>query len=184
MKGCLSFILMSCTLIVSACYNARRSASPDSRPDIKLASETVGLDAIADTLLDVFDKVDVVALGEAHRRKQDSDLRIALVRHPDFPKKVRNIIVEFANSRYQPILDRYIGGENVPLAQLQPVWQDTTQVGVWDSPLYAHFFAVVREVNLKLPDVQRLRVLAGDPAIDWTNIRDRQASRTRHGRKG
>jgi hypothetical protein len=133
---------MSCTLIVSACYNARRSASPDSRPDIKLASETVGLDAIADTLLDVFDKVDVVALGEAHRRKQDSDLRIALVRHPDFPKKVRNIIVEFANSRYQPVLDRYIGGENVPLAQLQPVWQDTSLL--CEAPIQCLLFASER----------------------------------------
>jgi uncharacterized iron-regulated protein len=143
------------------------------RPDIKLAAETVGLDAIAGTLLGMFDTVDVIAFGEAHRRKQDSDLRIALVRHPDFPKKVRNIIVEFANSRYQATLDRYIGGEDVPLAELRPVWQDTTQVGVWDSPLYAQFFAAVREVNRQLSAAQRLRVLAGDPPIDWTDIRDR-----------
>lgn len=175
MKRWLLCTFMCFTLICSGCYNARRSASPDIRPDIKLASETVGLDAIAGTLLGVFDKVDVIALGEAHRRKQDSDLRIALVRHPDFPKKARNIIVEFANSRFQPILDRYIGGENVPLAELQSVWRDTTQVGVWDSPMYAQFLAAVREVNLKLSDTQRLRVLAGDPPIDWINIRDRHS---------
>ncbi len=145
------------------------------RPDIRLAPETVGLEAITETLLGLFDNVDVVALGEAHRRKPDSDLRIALVRHPDFPKRVHNIVVEFANSRYQPTLDRYIHGENVPLVELQRVWQDTTQVGVWDSPLYAQFFAAVRDVNLTLPDMQKLRVLAGDPAIDWAKIRDRRA---------
>jgi uncharacterized iron-regulated protein len=173
MKGCLSCTLISCTFVVSGCGNAKSTASPDMRPDIKLTAETAGLDAIAGTLLGVFDKVDVIALGEAHRRKPDSDLRIALVRHPDFPKKVRNIIVEFANSRYQATLDRYIAGGDVPLAELQPVWQDTTQVGVWDSPLYAQFFAAVREVNLQLSAAQRLRVLAGDPPIDWTEIRDR-----------
>jgi uncharacterized iron-regulated protein len=175
MKGRLPFTVVSCALLIAGCHNTQRSALAEMRPDVRLASETVGLDAIAKTLIDVFDSVDVVALGEAHGRRQDSDLRIALVRHPDFPKKVRTIIVEFANSRYQPILDRYIGGENVPLAQLQPVWQDTTQVGAWDSPLYAEFFAAVREVNFTLPEVQRLRVLAGDPAIDWTTIPDRHA---------
>jgi len=33
-----------------------------------------------------------------HRRSLDSDLRIALVRHPDFAKKVRSIVVEFAST--------------------------------------------------------------------------------------
>lgn len=168
-------ILLSCTLIVSSCRPVQDGGPPDVRPDVTLASETVGWDAIVGALLGVFDKVDVVALGEAHWRKQDSDLRIALIRHPDFPKRVRHIIVEFGNSLYQPILDRYISGENVPLHELQPVWQDTTQIGVWDSPLYAQFFEAVREVNLTLPQSRRLRVLAGDPAIDWTGIRDRSA---------
>jgi hypothetical protein len=167
--------VLSCVLIMGVAPNAQSGALPDVRPDITLASETVGWDAIAGAVLAVFDKADVVALGEAHRRKQDSDLRIALVRHPDFPKKVRNIVVEFGNSLYQPTLDRYIRGESVPLAELQAVWQNTTQVGLWDSPLYAQFFAAVREVNLKLPESRRLRVLAGDPAIDWTSVRDRTA---------
>jgi hypothetical protein len=35
---------------------------------------------------------------EEHDRKADSDLRIALVRHPDFPRKVRSIVVEFAST--------------------------------------------------------------------------------------
>jgi uncharacterized iron-regulated protein len=167
--------ILSCVLIMGVSPNGQSGALPDVRPEIKLASETVGWGAIAGALLGVFDKVDVVALGEAHRRKQDSDLRIALVRHPDFPKKVRTIVVEFGNSLYQPTLDRYIRGENVPLAELQPVWENTTQVGVWDSPVYAQFFAAVREVNLKVPESQRLRVLAGDPAIDWSTVRDRVA---------
>jgi hypothetical protein len=43
-------------------------------------------------------------------------------------------------------------------------WKTTTQTnGVWDSPVYADFFAAVREVNKKLPANARIRVLAGDP---------------------
>jgi hypothetical protein len=48
------------------------------------------------------------ALGEAHARRSDSDLRIALVRHPDFAKKVRTIVVEWGSISEQTTLDRYI----------------------------------------------------------------------------
>jgi hypothetical protein len=72
--------------------------------------------------------------------------------------------VEFASTAQQSTLDRYIRGENVPRAQLEQVWKSTTQAanGVWDSPIYAEFFAAVRDVNSKLPADARIRVLAGD----------------------
>jgi uncharacterized iron-regulated protein len=129
-----------------------------------LPDETTGLDKIVQTLVSAFDHVDVVALGEDHWRKVDSDLRIALVRNPEFAPKVRLIVVEFGSTAQQPTLDRYIRGEDVPLAELQRVWKTTTQTnGIWDSPVYADFYAAVREVNKKLPAAAQLRVLAGDP---------------------
>jgi hypothetical protein len=113
----------------------------------------------------VFDQADIVALGEAHDRKVDSDLRIALVRNPDFARNVRFIVVEFASTTEQSTLDRYIRGENVSAAQLAQVWRTTTQSanGVWDDPVYADFFAAVRDVNSKLPANVQIRVLGGDP---------------------
>jgi Haem-binding uptake, Tiki superfamily, ChaN len=133
--------------------------------EVRLPDESAGIDTIAGTLISVFDQADVVALGEAHQRKLDSDLRIALVRHPDFAKKVRSIVVEFASTTEQAILDRYIRGENVSRAQLEQVWKTTTQTanGVWDDPIYADFFAAVRDVNLRLPAEARIRVFGGDP---------------------
>jgi hypothetical protein len=115
----------------------------------------------------------VVALGEDHWRNVDSELRIRLIRHPDFPQKARFIIVESGNSLYQPILDRYIQGEDVSRTELQQVWQNTTQIAVWDSPVYADFLAAVRDVNRTLPRDRRLRVLAGDPPIEWSNVHNR-----------
>ncbi len=134
-------------------------------PNLRLPDESAGIDSIARTLISVFDEADIVALGEAHQRKPDSDLRIALVRHPDFPRKVRSIVVEFASTTEQPTLDRYIRGENVSRAQLEQVWKSTTQVanGIWDDPIYAEFFAAVRDVNSKLPAEARIRVFGGDP---------------------
>src|SRR5215472_5271861 len=134
-------------------------------PSLRLPDESAGIDGIAQALVSVFDQADVVALGEAHRRKLDSDLRIALIRHPDFAKKVRSIVVEFASTTEQLTLDRYIRGEEISRAQLAQVWKTTTQAnnGIWDDPIYAEFFAAVRDVNSKLPADARIRVFGGDP---------------------
>jgi len=135
-------------------------------PTVRLPDESPGIDGIVRTLISVFDQVDIVALGEAHGRKLDSDLRIALVRHPDFAKKVRSIVVEFGSTTEQSTLDRYIRGENISQAQLAQVWKTTPQFRLSDSPIspvYPDFFAAVRDVNSKLPADARIRVLGGDP---------------------
>jgi hypothetical protein len=108
------------------------------QPNPRLPDESAGTDGIVRTLISAFDQVDIVALGEAHQRKQDSNLRIALVRNPDFAKQVRNIVVEFASTTEQSTLDRYIRGENISPAKLAQVWKTTTQStnGIWDSPVY------------------------------------------------
>src|SRR5215831_13264556 len=149
-------LVLICALALSA------TAQP---PNLRLPDESTGIDGIARTLISVFDQADIIALGETHRWRLDTDLRIAVVRHPDFAKKVRSIVVEFGSTTEQPTLDRYIRGENVPRAQLEQVWKTTTQVanGVWDSPVYAEFLAAVRDVNSRLPADARIRVLGGDP---------------------
>jgi hypothetical protein len=72
-----------------------------------LPDETAGFNRIVQNLVSAFDHVDIVALGDSHWRKVDSDLRIALVRNPEFAKKVRFIVVEFGSTAQQPTLDRY-----------------------------------------------------------------------------
>src|SRR5437016_2273354 len=93
-----------------------RSAAP---LNLRLPDEAAGVDAIARTLVSAFDQVDIVALGETHVWRLDTDLRIAVVRHPDFAKKVRSIVVEFGSTTEQSTLDRYIRGESVSRAQLR-----------------------------------------------------------------
>ncbi len=144
-----------------------------ARSSFRLPDEAAGIDGIVQTLISVFDRADMVGLGEAHGRRADSDLRIALVRHPGFAQKVRAIVVEFASTTEQSTLDRYIRGENVSRAQLERVWK-TTSNGVWDSPVYEEFFAAVRDVNSKLPAGARIRVFGGDPGP--TDQRDRETA--------
>ena len=149
---------------------APQVATPSS---VRLPDEAAGIDGIVRALISEFDRVDIVALGEAHGRKSDSDLRIALVRHPDFAREVHSIVVEFGSTTEQATLDRYIRGDNVSRVELERVWK-TTSNGTWDSPIYADFFAAVRAVNLKLPSNAQIRVLGGDPGP--TDRRDREAA--------
>jgi hypothetical protein len=132
---------------------------------VRLPAETAGLEQSARVLVAAFDQVDVLALGEDHGEQRDSDLRIAIVHHPDFARKVRAIVVEFASTTEQATLDRYIRGEIVPRAQLEQVWKTTTQArfAELDPQFFVAFFDAVREVNARLPATNRIRVLGGDP---------------------
>ncbi|HEY0454047.1 hypothetical protein [Actinophytocola sp.] len=95
-----------------------------------------------------------------------------LVADRGFPDKVDDIVVECGNALYQPVLDRYIAGEDVPLAEVRHVWRDTTQPSCGYSSFYETLLALVRRVNETLPPAKKLRVLAADPPVDWATVRD------------
>lgn len=128
-------------------------------------------------ILSQFDKYDIVAVGEWHGKEEDRDLQLELIRSPDLPKKAHNVVVEWGNSLYQDILDRYVKGEIVPDAELKKVWRDTTQSPVMETgdlnspPL---LLTEIRTLNKRLPKALKLRVLAGDPPIDWAKVTTKQ----------
>jgi hypothetical protein len=125
-------------------------------------------------ILAAFDKYEVVGMPEAHGFKDVDDFILSLIRNPAFPKKVNDIAVECGNSLYQPVLDRYIAGDDVPFTEVRKVWRNTTQAMCGTSGFFEQFFPLVRAINRKLPPAERLRVLAGDPPIEWDQIRSFQ----------
>jgi len=127
-----------------------------------------------EAILAAFNNYEVVGMSEAHRNKDEDDFILTLIRTPAFMNKVNDIAVECGNSLYQPILDRYIAGEDVPVAEVQKVWRNTTQPMCNTSGFFQEFFPLVRAINRKLPAERRLRVLAGDPPIDWDKIRSQE----------
>ena len=122
-------------------------------------------------ILSAFDRYEVVAMPAAHGMKDVDDFILSLIRDPAFPVKVNDIAVECGNSLYQPALDRYIAGEDVPFTEARKVWRNTTQSMCGYSGFYEQLFPLVRAINQKLPTTRRLRVLACDPPIDWDKIK-------------
>jgi hypothetical protein len=123
-------------------------------------------------IIDAFRTHSIVALGDNHRNRQCHDFRLALIRDPRFASAVNDIVVEFGSAKYQERMDKYIHGEAVPHEELRQAWQNTTQLEYeWDLPIYQEFFRAVRGVNASLPRERQIRVLLGDPPVDWDNVR-------------
>jgi hypothetical protein len=123
-------------------------------------------------ILAAFDKYEVVGMPAAHGGKDLDDLILRLVRDASFPDKVNDIFVECGNSLYQRTLDRYISGDDVPLAEVRRVWRDTAQSMYSVSGFYEILFPLVRRINERLSPERKLRMLAGDPALDWSKVKN------------
>ena len=160
---CLAAPLFLVTVIPTTC-------GAQTQPAMEATAKLSPQPAIP-AVLAAFDKYEIVAMSEAHGMKDEDDFILSLIRNPAFPEKVNDIAVECGNSLYQPILDRYIAGEDVPFAEVQKVWRDTTQPMCGTSGFFEQFFPLVRAINQKLPPGKRLRVLAGDPPVDWSQIK-------------
>jgi hypothetical protein len=127
------------------------------------------VDAI-EGIVSAFKEHPVVIIGEGHWLRQAGDFYIRLIRSREFQETAQDIVVEFVSRNNQPLLDRYIAGEEVPIEDVRRLWRDSTKVASWESPIYAEWLEAIREANRGLQPSRRLRVLAGDTPIDWSHI--------------
>jgi hypothetical protein len=122
-------------------------------------------------ILAAFERYEVVAMPQDHGMQDLDDFIFSLIRNPAFSGKVNDIVFESGNSLYQPILDSYIAGEDVPFTEVQKLWRKMGQPAAGASAFVEQFYPLVQALNHKLPPQRRLRVLAGDPPIDWDQIK-------------
>jgi hypothetical protein len=119
-------------------------------------------------ILAAFDTYDVVGMSAGHSNKKLDDFVLSLIRHPSLPTKVNDLVVECGNARYQAMLDRYIAGDSVPIEEARRAWRETSVSMCSVSGFYAEFYPLIRQINEALPQEKRLRVLVGEPAVDWS----------------
>lgn len=125
-------------------------------------------------IVDAFGSRRVVALSEGmHGNEQGLAFLLALIRDPRFARRVTDIVLEGPNARYQDVMDRYVRGEDVPVALLRRVWDDTTQQQA-NGPMWTgevpETYRAVRQLNASLPPDHQLRILLGDPPVDWDQV--------------
>jgi len=121
-------------------------------------------------VLQAFETHDIVMLGEIHNNKQEYEWLQSLVANPEFADRVDDIVMELGNSLYQKSVDRYIAGEAVSLEEVQRAWRNTLGLGS-PPPIYGDLYKTVRETNMRRHGKHQMRVLCGDPYIDWNKVR-------------
>jgi len=122
-----------------------------------------------EAIIQAFDTHSIVMFGEVHENKQEYEFLRALVASPQFADKVEDIVVEYGNSLYQKAVDRYIAGEDVPIEEVQKAWRNTMALGPV-SPVYPSLYEAVRNLNRQRLGKHQLRILLGDPYIDWDKM--------------
>jgi hypothetical protein len=130
-----------------------------------------GIEPIA-AIIEAFRSHAIVGLGEGpHNNEQGHRFRLALIRDPRFAAVVNDIVVESGSARYQDAVDRFVRGEAVPETTLRDARENAVAATpAWDRPIYDELFRAVREVNASLPRPRQLRILLGDPPIDWDAV--------------
>ena len=122
----------------------------------------------------------VVAFSDSHGHRELEEFEFAVLRDPRIRQVIDDIVIENGNARFQSAVDAYVRGDSVPYEQLHHAWHDTTQVqtiGPRDGSVPA-IYRVVRELNASAtPPSRRLRILLGDPPIDWAAVQTAQDHR-------
>lgn len=113
----------------------------------------------------------LVAIAENHGWKEQAEFVQALIADSSANRTFNDIVVECGNARYQADVDRFLAIADLELAALKSVWRDVTSPGSCDAQQYADLFAAVRRANEQLPAIRRLRVLLGEPPINWNEVR-------------
>lgn len=128
------------------------------------------IESATPAILEAFQSHDIVMLGEPHGNKQEYDWLRSLVRTAEFGNRVDDIVMEFGNSSYQKTVDRYVSGEDVSLEEVEGAWRDTVASVGPPSPVYESLYQAVRETNLMRKGKHQIRILCGDPGIDWKQV--------------
>jgi hypothetical protein len=124
-----------------------------------------------DAMLALFDRYPVVGgLSPSHGVRNVDEFLISLLCDPRLPHAVTDIVVEGGNSLYQPLVDEYIAGGDVPYAQVRQAWRNDLLAEGGYSTFYEQLYPLVRRINQRLPAAGRLRVLASEPPIDWATV--------------
>jgi hypothetical protein len=138
----------------------------------RLRSTATMVDPIP-AIVEAFRTHNVVALTDPHGNVQMQQFLLMLVRDPRFADVANDVVVEMLSARHQDVIDRFVRGDEVEREVLRQAWEEHTVpsgLGIQAE----EFLQTIRSLNASLTPARRLRVLAGDPPIDWDNVITRE----------
>lgn len=123
-------------------------------------------------IIQTYQNYNIIGLGEGgHGLENFHEFLRKMFENKKIQETIDIVIVEFANTAYQDVLDRYILGEEINIDDLQMIWRESTSPArLGELPIYFQLLKKIRDINIPLPQHKKIRVLGGDPAIDWKKI--------------
>ena len=114
----------------------------------------------------------LVAISDPHGSATSQGFIRQLIADPRFADVVDDIVVEIGNARYQSLADDYVNGKTNDESALAEAWMNTTVANQIAADV--EWFRLVRQINRTRSAEKRLRILLGDPPIDWTKVQTRE----------
>lgn len=111
----------------------------------------------------------LVALGDVHGSPLIVQQLLAFLAEPQHWQQVDDIAVEFGNSRYQALADRYVvDGAAMDLSQVRPIWRDTLYFMAWQYEVYEQLVQQLRQWNQTR--THKVRLVLAEPPLDWSSL--------------
>jgi hypothetical protein len=133
------------------------------------AKPAVPLEPVA-AIVDAFRTHRVVAVTAGHGEVRGYAFAQLLIHDPRLIAAINDIVIEEGSARYQDVVDRFVRGDNVAIDALRPAWRNTTQPGLGLDGPWQEFFTAIRGMNASRPADRKVRVLLGDPPIEWEHV--------------
>jgi hypothetical protein len=114
----------------------------------------------------------LVAISDPHGSATMQAFIRQLIADPRFAGLVDDLVLEIGNARYQPLVDDYVTGKAIEESELAEAWLNTTVANQISADV--EWFRLVRQINRTRPAARPMRILLGDPPIDWTKVQTRE----------
>lgn len=155
-------------LAVAAVFALSAAAGAQPAPERRAPMPRAAIDGVIDALT----AHQLVAISDPHGNAGMQQFLRALFADPRFPQTGADLVVEIGNARYQSLADAYVNGGAIDDAELEEAWLNTTVANQISADV--EWFRQVRRINATLPPDRRLRILLGDPPIDWARVHTRE----------
>jgi len=123
-------------------------------------------------LTKAYKKYHIIGLDEGpHGTIQGHAFLRSLINDKQVSRTIDYIILEFASSTQQATVDQFVNGGDVSDSDLKKIWRTGTQAhnsGYGEAPVFLKLLESIRSLNKK--NSHKIRVIAGDPGLDWNKI--------------
>lgn len=161
------------TLIVIASLNSSAQENNTTLDYLEVLKKT-GQEPVK-FINNLLDDYDLLIFDDAlHLAKEPFDFYQQLIKNYSFRSKAKYIFIEIISTTSQPNIDRYLHSAVKDSTILFPVFQNDYSGFGWRYKTYFDLLSTIWDVNSKLSDSEKFKVICVNQPIYWDAIKTRE----------